>query len=185
MPPGPYSRSTTFDNELSLCRFPRLIVSPRTANMISSLCRTHGSNNLLLHHSFDLMSSPTDYIFMKPLNKCVVIIINTLSVSRISIKFMMGNTILVPRWLCYHRKHSCLPQHKLIHVMDATCYPSCMMFYLEVLLSFMTRVLWGLLHLLRILGIVILLTITILSWSSSWFLTGYQQVNGAVWIMPF
>ena len=44
------------------------------------------------------MSSPTDYIFMKPLDKCVVIIINILSVSRISIEFMMRNTILAPRW---------------------------------------------------------------------------------------
>ena len=45
------------------------------------------------------------------------------------------------------------------------CYPNYVMFYLEVLLSFMSRMLWGLLHLLRILGVVILLTSTILSWS--------------------
>jgi len=42
-------------------------------------------------------------------NKWVVIIINILRSSRISIKFMMGNTILAPRGLCYHRQHSCLP----------------------------------------------------------------------------
>jgi hypothetical protein len=58
---------------------------------------------------------------------------------------------------------------ELVHVMDATCYPACIMFYLEVLLSFMSRMLWALLHLLEILGIVILLTITILSWSPCWF----------------
>ena len=43
------------------------------------------------------MSSPIDYIFMKSLDKCVVIIINILSSSRISIEFMMRNTILAPR----------------------------------------------------------------------------------------
>ena len=41
--------------------------------------------------------------------KFVVIIINILTPSRISIKFMMGNTILAPRWSCYHRPHPCLP----------------------------------------------------------------------------
>jgi len=51
---------------------------------------------------------------------------------------------------------------KLVHVMDAACYPACIMFYLEVLLSFESRMLWGLLHLFEILGIVIRLTITIL-----------------------
>ena len=61
------------------------------------------------HLSFDLMSSPIDYIFMKSLDKCVVIITNILSSSRIPIKYMMGNTILTPRWLCYHWQHSCLP----------------------------------------------------------------------------
>ena len=44
-------------------------MSPWTTSLVSSLCRTHGSNNLSLHHSFDLMSSPTDYISMKPLDR--------------------------------------------------------------------------------------------------------------------
>ena len=47
------------------------------------------------------MSSPVDYIFMKSLDKCVVIIINILSSSRISIEFMMRNTILAPRWFLF------------------------------------------------------------------------------------
>ena len=50
----------------------------------------------------------------------------------------------------------------------------------EVLPSFISRMSWELLHLFKILGIVILLTITIPSWSPCWF----QQVNGVVWILP-
>ena len=69
--------------------------------MSSSLCRNGGSNNLLLHHSFDLMSSLIDYICMKSLDNCVVIIINLMSSSRNSIEFMMGNTILAPRWFLF------------------------------------------------------------------------------------
>ena len=37
-------------------------------SLVSSLCRTLGSINLSLHHSFDLMSSPIDYI-LKSLDK--------------------------------------------------------------------------------------------------------------------
>ena len=69
--------------------------------MSSSLCRNCGSNNLLLHHSFDLMSSLIDYICMKSLDNCVVITINLMSSSRNSIEFMMGNTILAPRWFLF------------------------------------------------------------------------------------
>ena len=69
--------------------------------LILSLCHTHGSNNLSLHHSFNLMSSPIDYIFMKSLDKCVVIINSIRSSSRISIEFMMRNTILPLEDLCY------------------------------------------------------------------------------------
>ena len=47
------------------------------------------------------MSSPIDYTFMKSLDKCVVIIINLMSSSRNSIEFMMGNTILAPRWFLF------------------------------------------------------------------------------------
>ena len=43
---------------------------------------------------------------------------------------------------------------------DTTCSPANVVFCLEVLLSFLSRMLWGLLHLLRILEIVILLSIT-------------------------
>ncbi len=43
------------------------------------------------------------------LSPIVVIIINILKSSRISIDFMMRNTILAPRWFLYHRQHYCLP----------------------------------------------------------------------------
>ena len=71
------------------------------------------------HHSSDSMSSPIDYIFMKSLNKCVMIIINILRSSRISIEFLMRNTILAPRWLVLSSTTS-LPslRHKLDLVME-------------------------------------------------------------------
>ena len=156
--------------------------------MISSLCPTHGSNNLPLHHSFDLMSSLIDYIFMKSIDKCVVIIINLMSSSRISIEFMMRNTILAPM-ICV------IFDHFIAFCSTQTCL--CFVLYLDFLATqhcsslpwilppFMSRMSWEFHHLLRILGIVILLTITILSWSSCGFQPGYQQVNGAVWILHF
>ena len=76
---------------------PHFVIPPGTTSMNPSLCRTHGTNNLSLHHAFDLMSWPIDYIIMKPLDKCVVIIIYILSSYRISIEFVMRNTILAPR----------------------------------------------------------------------------------------
>jgi hypothetical protein len=59
-----------------------------------------------------------------------------------------------PRWFFLSSTTPLTSFHrKLVHVMDAICYPACVMTYLEVLLSFMSRMLWGLLHLLEILGI--------------------------------
>ena len=94
MLPGPSSRSTNFDGELILRRSSSSYHFSLNNKIDFELCHTLGSNNLSLHHSFDLMSSPIDYIFMKSLNKCVAIITNILSCSRISIEFMMRNTIL-------------------------------------------------------------------------------------------
>ena len=168
MLPSPYSRNTTFDDELSLRRFPRLIISPRTTNWILSLCHTHGSNNPSLHHSFDLMSSLIDYIFMKSLDKCVMIIINILSSSRISVIFMMRNTILAPRWFVLSST-TFFPSPNTNLFMFCVipwvpCYPAFVLLYLGILPPFMSRMSWKFHHLLRILGMVILLTITILSW---------------------
>ena len=66
------------------------------------------------------MSSPIDYIFMKPLDKCVVDIINILSSSKRSIEIMMRNTILALDDSCYQRQHYCIPSNtKLVPVL---CY---------------------------------------------------------------
>jgi hypothetical protein len=80
-----------------------------------------GSNNLLLHHSFGLMSLPIDYIFMEPSTKFVVIIANILTSSKIWIEFMMGKIILAPRWFVLPST-AFLPslQHKLVHVLCCT-----------------------------------------------------------------
>ena len=119
----------------------------------------------------------------------VMIIVNISSSLRISIEFLMRNTILALDDLCYHRPLDCLPFNTNLFVFCVIpwdpCYPTFVLLYLGVLPSFMSRMLWEFHHLLRILGIVILLTITILSWSSCWFQPGYPQVNGAVWILPF
>ena len=119
----------------------------------------------------------------------VMIIINISSSSRISIEFLMRNTILALDDLCYHRPLDCLPFNTNLFVFCVIpwdpCYPAFVLLYLGVLPSFMSRMLWEFHHLSRILGIVILLTIIILSWSSCWFQLGYQQVNGVVWILDF
>ena len=91
-----------------------------------------------------------------------------------------------PRWFLVSSTTPLTSFHReLVHIMNTTCSPASVVFCLEVLLSFMPRMLWGLLHLIEILGMMILLTITILSWSSCWFQPGYQQVNGVVWILHF
>ena len=66
------------------------------------------------------MSLPIDYIFMNSRDKGVVII-NILSSSRISIEFMMRNTILALDELYYRRPLYCPPpQHKLVHNLCCT-----------------------------------------------------------------
>ena len=116
--PGPSSRSTTSNNELSLHRSSLSYhFSPWTTSLISSLSCTHGCNNLSLNHSFDLMSSLIDYIFMKSLDKCVVIIINIL---------MLLQDINRIHDEKYHPCPSMIgldnilasPQHKLVHVLS-------------------------------------------------------------------
>ena len=105
--------------------------------------------------------------------KIVMIIINILTPSWISIEFMMRNTILALDDLFYHRSFYCFPFNTKLFVFCVIpwvpCYPSFVLLYLEVLPSFMSRMSWESHHLLRILGIVVLLTISILSWSSYWF----------------
>ena len=70
------------------------------------------------------MSSPIDYIFMKSLNECVVIIISIRSSSRISIEFMMRNTILALDDLCCHQP---------LNASSPTPTCSCFVLYLEFL----------------------------------------------------
>ena len=67
------------------------------------------------------MPSSIDYIFMKLLDKCVVIIMNVLSSSRISIELIMTNIFLAPRWFVLSST-TLLPSlwHKLIHVLCCT-----------------------------------------------------------------
>ena len=71
--------------------------------------------------------------------------------------------------LYYHRPLYCLPTNTSLFMFGVIpwvpCYPAVVLLYLGVLPSFMSRMFWDLFHLLRILDIEILLTITILSWS--------------------
>ena len=103
------------------------------------------------------MSSMIDYILMKPLDKCVVIIINILTPSSISIEFIMRSTILALDDLCYHRPLYCLPSNTNLFVLFVIpwvpCYPAFLLLYLGVLPSFMSRMSWEFHHLLRILDI--------------------------------
>ena len=135
-------------------------------SLISSVCRTYGLNNFSLHHSVDLMSSPIGYIFLKPLDKCVVIIINILTPSKISIEFMMRNTILALDEFYYHRPLYCLPTNTSLFVFgvipSVPCYPAIGFLYLGTLPSIMSSMFWEFHHLLRIRDTVMLLAITIL-----------------------
>ena len=101
------------------------------------------------------MSSPIGYTFMKSLDNCVMIIINILISSKISIEFMMRNTIFALDDLCYHRPLYCLPSNTSLFVFcvipSVPFYPSFVLLYLEVLPSFMSRMSWEFHHLLRIL----------------------------------
>ena len=128
------------------------------------------------------MSSLIDYICMKSLDNCVVITINLMSSSRNSIEFMMGNTILAPRWFLFSST-TLLPshQHKLVHVW---CYT------LSSLLSsnwsslprkyyhlFLSRMWWEFHHLLIILDIIILLSIFVHSLVPVLFSTGIPTME--------
>ena len=88
-------------------------------------------------------------------------------------KFRMRNTILDPRWIVLSSTTFLPPPNTNLLVFCVVswfpCYPTYVMFYRGVLPSLMSRMSWALLHLLRILGTVILLTITILSWSPCCF----------------
>ena len=65
---------------------------------------------------------------MKSLDNCVVIIISILSSSRISIEFMMRNTIISLDDLYYHRPLYCLPFNTNLFVFCVIpwdpCYPA-------------------------------------------------------------
>ena len=101
------------------------------------------------------MSSPIGYIFLKPLDKCVMIIINILKSSRISIEFVMRNTILALNDLFYHWPLYCLPFNTNLFLFRDIpwdpCYPAFVLLYLGVLPSFMSKMSWEFHHLLRIL----------------------------------
>ena len=88
-------------------------------------------------------------------------------------KFRMRNTILAPRWIVLSSTTFLPPLNTNLFIFCVVswfpCYPTYVMFYRGVLPSLMSRMSWALLHLLRILGTVILLTITILSWSPCCF----------------
>ena len=126
MLPGPSSRSTNFDSELILQSIFLVIPFVLEQQAWFRVCvvpvvpMTFGFNI-----SVDLMSSPISYIFSKPLDKCVVIIINILRSSKISIEFLMRNSILCPWWFG-------LSLTTLLHSLQhKTC--SCFVLYLEFL----------------------------------------------------
>ena len=153
---------------------PRHITSPWTANLISSLCPNRGSNNLSLS-SFLWLDVIVDQLhLLENLSTNLSWSLSTvwLLPSCVS-KFRMRNTILAPRWIVLSSTTFLPPPNTSLFIFCVVswfpCYLVCIMFYLGVLPSFMSRMSWGLLHLLRILGTVILLTITILSWSPCCF----------------
>ena len=83
----------------------------------------------------------------------VMIIINILSSSRISIEFLMRNTILTLDDLCYHRPLDCLPFNTNLFVfcvyLEILATQHLFFFTLEYYHLLISRMWWGLLHLLR------------------------------------
>ena len=127
------------------------------------------------------MSSPIDYIFMKSLDNCVVIIINLMSSSRNSIEFMMGNTILAPRWFLFSST-TLLPsvQHNLFVFcvnLEITATQQLIFLTSEVLPSLLSRMWWEFHHLLIILDIIILLAIFVHSLVPVLFSTGIPTME--------
>jgi len=59
----------------------------------------------------------------------------------------------------------------------APCYPAYVMFHLGLLSSFISRMLWEMLHLLRILVIVLLLSISVHFLVLVWFLIGIPAIE--------
>ena len=101
MLPGLSSRSTNFRRWDELKTIFLVILFCLEHQAWFWVCRIRGSNDPSLHHCFFLMSSLFDCFFVKSLDNCVVIIINLMSSSKNSIEFMMGNTILAPRWFLF------------------------------------------------------------------------------------
>ena len=127
------------------------------------------------------MSSLIDYICMKSLDNCVVITINLMSPSRNSIEFMMGNTILAPRWFLFSST-TLLPsvQHNLFVFcvnLEITATQQLIFLTSEVLPSLLSRMWWEFHHLLIILDIIILLAIFVHSLVPVLFSTGIPTME--------
>ena len=127
------------------------------------------------------MSSLIDYICMKSLDNCVVIIINLMSSSRNSIEFMMGNTILAPRWFLFSST-TLLPsiQHNLfVFCVNLGIPATQQLIFLtsEVLPSPFVKDVVRISHLLRILDIIILLAILVHSLAPVLFSTGIPTIE--------
>ena len=146
------------------------------ASLIPSWCCIRSSNNLLLQQSFCLSS------------RCSIASLWSLStkLSWSSSTFWVLPGYQSNSWweipslplddCAIIENILAFPQHKLIHAMDATCDPARIMFYHEVLPSFMSRILLEFHHLLRILDIVILLAISIHILVPVLFLTGIRAI---------
>ena len=99
MLPNPSSRSTIFDDELSLRRSSSSYRFTSNNKLAPSLCSICGSNNLLLHQSFCLMQSLINCFFVDPLENKMSWSPSTFwALPGYQSKFRMRNTILAPRW---------------------------------------------------------------------------------------
>jgi hypothetical protein len=102
----------------------------------------------LLFYNLPLRHSLLDAVAVRlhPLEKLstngVVIIVHILTSSDTSTGFMMRNTLLtLDDFLLSSTTPLTSVYRDLVHVMDETCPPACIVFYLEVLLSFMSSML--------------------------------------------
>ena len=70
------------------------------------------------HHSFDLMSSSINYIFLKTSRQICRVHCQQFDFFQVVCRNAGWEIPSSPLdELCYHRQHSCLPQHKLVHIL--------------------------------------------------------------------
>ena len=151
MLPGP-SRSINFDGELilqSIFLVISLLLEQQTWFRVCVLPVV--PITFRFHHSFDLMSSSISYIFLKTSRQICRDHCQQFDFFQVACRNSGWEIPSLPLdELYYHRQHSCFPFNTNLFMFCVVpwdpCYPTYVMFYLGVLLTFMSRMSWEIHH---------------------------------------